>query len=119
MAGDVDLTAELARARVAAREWAAGSSESPLVALRAYVLIDALVSNGAPPPSQWDRSASVPDVTEVAEALQAVALLMPLEMASVRTIASMIVRVMTDRRTPRPEDQREIERLRAALREQI
>ena len=112
---EVDLTAELSRARDAARGWAAGDVDSAVFALQSYVLVDALVSQGAPPPAQWDRSASVPDVTEVGEALQVVALMVPIERASVAQLAAAVVRVMADRRTPRPEDQREIERLRAAL----
>lgn len=109
----LDLTRRLTQAREAARTWAAhdatseaepdARAQAAAAAITSYVEVDAFLTNGAPLPGQWTAT-TIPEAEEVAEALQAVALIMPIERASVMDLARMVVKVMGSRRSPVPVD---------------
>jgi hypothetical protein len=69
------------------------------LAIEAYVEIDALLTEGMALPAAWSAVA-LPTVDEVAEALAAVGLMMPIERAPVMVIAGKVVEVMESRRAP-------------------
>jgi hypothetical protein len=103
-----ETTRRLEEARDAAAAWTvskprtARRNQAAARAIEGYVRVDSLLVQGAALPESWAaRSVALPSVDEVAEALAAVGLMMPIESASVKTIAGKVVEVMVSRRAPR------------------
>ena len=102
----MDITQRVGEARDAAKAWAAAKprtakrNQAAAAAIAAYVEVDALLAAGMSLPDQW-ATCALPSVDEVAEALQAVGLMVPIDQAPVKVIAAKVVEVMTSRRAPR------------------
>lgn len=103
-----DLTVRLDAARAAVQQWktakpkTAARNRAAASAILVYAEVDELLSAGAPLPGPWaERSVALPTVEEVAEALGAVGMMMPVESAPVMMIARQVVKVMTVRRSRR------------------
>lgn len=103
----MNLTNRLAEARAAAQTWAtskprtAKRNQAAAETIEAYVEVDAMLDQGAALPVQWSSTTTLPSVEEIAEALAAVGMMMPIESARVTDIARAVVKVMGQRRSPR------------------
>ena len=102
------VTARLADARNAVREWTASKprtakrAAAAARAIEAYVEVDAMITNGMYLPASWAaRAAALPDVAEVADALVIAGLRGPVDRMNVKDLAALIVREMKTRRSPR------------------